>query len=182
MTTTDWIIDIALILLVLLQLREVRLTARTILLPLALMLWAGHTYLHSVPTAGNDLVLIGLLAGVGVVFGLFGGLLTRVRYSSGNVYIRATASAAALWVISMGFRMAFAVWSSYGSGTSHIASFSAGHDITSGQAWVTALIFMAFGEVIVRLGTIIVRGQLVTARNSRSGGTRRPVPAAEARS
>ncbi|MGH3246395.1 MAG: hypothetical protein ACRDOI_09315 [Trebonia sp.] len=181
MTTTDWAIDIALVLLVFRQLREVRLTARTILLPLALMSWAGFTYLHSVPTAGNDLALIGLLTVAGVVFGLFGGLLTRVRYNSGNVYIRATTSAAALWVISMGFRMGFAVWSSYGSGIGHIASFSAAHDITSGQAWVTALIFMAFGEVIVRLGTIIVRGQLLTVRNGRPGVSR-PAPVARARS
>ena len=51
-------------------------------MPVALMGWAGFNYLHSIPTAGNDLVLIGLLTAVGVVFGLFGGLLTRVRYGS----------------------------------------------------------------------------------------------------
>jgi membrane protein CcdC involved in cytochrome C biogenesis len=164
MTATDWIIDAALILIVFRQLREQRLTARTVLLPVALMSWAGFTYLHSLPTAGNDLVLIGALAGIGVVFGLFGGLLTRVRLRDGNVYLKATVSAAALWVISMGFRMAFAVWSSYGSGVSHIASFSVAHDITSGQAWVAALILMAFGEVIVRMGIIAIRGQRLTAR------------------
>jgi hypothetical protein len=168
MTITDWIIDIALVLIVFRQLREERLTARTILLPVALMSWAGFTYLHSIPTGGNDLVLIGLLTAVGVVFGVVGGLLTRVRYGSGNVYIKATVSAAALWVVSMGFRMGFAVWSSYGSGVSHISSFSAAHDITSGQAWVTALILMAFGEVVVRLGTILIRGQLASARGAQT--------------
>ena len=172
MTATDWIIDAALILIVFRQLREQRLTARTVLLPVALMSWAGFTYLHSLPTAGNDLVLIGALAGIGVVFGLFGGLLTRVRLRDGNVYLKATVSAAALWVISMGFRMAFAVWSSYGSGVSHIASFSVAHDITSGQAWVAALILMAFGEVIVRLGIIIARGQLLTARADQGAASR----------
>ncbi len=181
MTTTDWIIDIALVLIVFRQLREERLTARTILLPVALMSWAGFTYLHSIPTGGNDLVLIGLLTAVGVVFGLFGGLLTRVRSGSGNVYIKATVSAAALWVVSMGFRMGFAVWSSYGSGISHLTSFSAAHDITSGQAWVTALILMAFGEVVVRLGTIIVRGQLASARGAQTAN-RYPAEMARARS
>jgi hypothetical protein len=171
MTATDWIIDIGLILIVFRQLREVRLTIRTLVLPLVLMGWAGSTYLHSVPTAGNDLLLIGTLAGVGVVFGLASGLLTRVRYRAGNVYIRTTAGAAALWVVSMGFRMAFAVWSTYGSGASHIASFSAARDITSGQAWVTALIFMAFGEVIVRLCTIVIRGQRLTARTGQRGAS-----------
>jgi hypothetical protein len=167
MTTTDWIIDIALVLIVLRQLREGRLTARTILLPVALMSWAGFTYLHSVPTAGNDLVLIGLLTAAGAVFGLLGGLLTRVRWNSGNVYIKATLSAAGLWVITMGLRMAFAVWSTYGSGASHIGSFSVAHDITSSQAWVTALVLMAFAEVVMRLGTIIIRGQLLSARGTR---------------
>jgi hypothetical protein len=181
MTITDWIIDIALVLIVFRQLREERLTARTILLPIALMSWAGFTYLHSIPTGGNDLVLIGLLTAVGVVFGILGGLLTRVRYGSGNVYIKATVSAAALWVVSMGFRMGFAVWSSYGSGVSHIASFSAAHDITSGQAWVTALILMAFGEVVVRLGTIIIRGQLASARGAQTA-SRYPDEMARARS
>jgi hypothetical protein len=181
MTTTDWIIDIALVLIVFRQLREERLTVRTILLPVALMSWAGFTYLHSVPTAGNDWVLIGLLTAVGAVFGLGSGLLTKVRYHSENVYIKATLSAAALWVISMGFRMGFAVWSTYGSGASHVASFSAAHDITSGQAWVTALILMAFAEVVLRLGTIIVRGQVLAARNGRRD-TGRPAPVAQARS
>ena len=170
MTTTDWIIDIALVLIVFRQLRESRLTARTIALPVALMAWAGFNYLHSIPTAGNDLLLIGLFAAIGIVFGLAGGLLTRVRYASGNVYLKASVTSAALWVLSMGFRMGFAIWSSYGSGVSHLTSFSLAHDITTGQAWVTALILMAFGEVIFRMGLIVVRGQLVSARATRTAG------------
>ncbi|HEY6492314.1 MAG TPA: hypothetical protein VIZ43_03515 [Trebonia sp.] len=175
MTLTDWIIDIALILIVLRQLREERLTIRTILLPLALMGWAGIHYLHGVPTAGNDVLLIAALTAVGAVFGLFGGLLTRVRYGAGRVYIKATAGAAALWVVSMSLRMAFAVWSSYASGAAHVASFSVTHDITSSQAWVTALVLMAFGEVVVRLGVILIRGAILSARNSGSGT---PAPSA----
>ena len=81
------------------------------------MAWAGFTYLRAIPTGGNDLVLIGLFALAGIVFGLAGGLLARVRDRGGNVWIKATASAAALWVLSMGFRMAFAVWSTAGSGS-----------------------------------------------------------------
>ncbi len=180
MTTTDWIIDIALVLIVFRQLREERLTARTVLLPLALMGWAGFTYLRGIPTAGNDLVLVAALAGTGVIFGLAGGLLTRVRLRDGQVLIKATAAAAALWVVSMGCRMAFAVWAASASGAVHVGSFSAAHDITSAQAWVTALIAMAFGEVIVRLGTIIVRGQRLTAAGGQGAVGRQvrvPAPA-----
>jgi uncharacterized membrane protein YhhN len=164
MTATDWIIDIALVLIVFRQLREVRLTIRTLLLPLVLMGWAASNYLHSVPTAGNDLALIAIMTVIGVAFGLAGGLLTRVRSSAGKVYIKATVGAAALWVISMGFRLAFEVWASHPAGTAHLASFSAAHHITSGQAWVAALLLMAFGEVIFRLGTIIIRGQILSSR------------------
>ncbi|HEY3877041.1 MAG TPA: hypothetical protein VGM12_00430 [Trebonia sp.] len=179
MTLTDWIIDIALVLVVLRQLREGRLTVRTFLLPLALIIWAGSHYLHGVPTAGNDMLLIALLTAVGAVFGLFGGLLTRVRSRDGGVFIKATWGAAALWVLSMGFRMAFAVWSSYSFGAAHVASFSAAHDITSAQAWVTALVLMAFGEVVVRLGVIFIRGQIVSGRDSgRDSGTVPPARAA----
>ena len=176
MTTTDWIIDIALVLIVFRQLREEPISKITFILPLALITWAGSNYLHGIPTAGNDLVLIGLFAGVGVVFGLFGGLMTRVRARQGRVYIKATAGAAALWVISMGFRLGFAVWSSHSSGEAHLSSFSVAHDITSGQAWVTALILMAFGEVIVRLGTIAVRARILSSRAVQTSA-RKPVMA-----
>jgi hypothetical protein len=168
MTTTDWIIDIALVLIVFRQMREERLTTRTIVLPLAIIGWAAATYLHHIPTAGNDLVLAAAGAGAGIVFGLFGGLLTRVRLGEGRqLYVRASLGAAALWVISMGFRLGFAVWSSHASGGAHVAHFSQRHDITSAQAWVVALILMAFGEVVVRLGTIALRGRLLLARADR---------------
>ncbi|WP_033281402.1 hypothetical protein [Streptomyces sp. NRRL F-525] len=167
MTTTDWLIDIALLLIVLRQLREERLTARTILLPLGMIAWAASNYLTDIPTAGNDVLLAVIFAVTGVVLGLAGGLLTRVRHAGGHVLIKATRSAAALWIISMGFRLGFAVWSTHASGTAHLTSFSAAHDITSGQAWVVALLLMAVGEVVVRLGTIIVRGQLLQARVDR---------------
>src|ERR1700759_5709878 len=98
MTTTDWIIDIALVLIVFRQLREEAISKATFIVPLAMISFAAKNYLHSIPTAGNDLVLIGLMAGVGAVFGLAGGLLTRVRMLNGRAHIKATAGAAALWV------------------------------------------------------------------------------------
>ncbi|MEY9858975.1 hypothetical protein ABH935_004602 [Catenulispora sp. GAS73] len=168
MTTSDWIVDIALVLIVFRQLREERITKATFIVPLAMITWAASQYLHAIPTAGNDLALIGLFTGVGVVFGLFGGLLTRVRIREGRPHIKATAGAAALWVLSMGFRLAFAVWSSHPSGERHLADFSVTHHITSGQAWVDALILMALAEVVVRLSTIAVRAWSLSSRPVRS--------------
>lgn len=164
MTTTDWIIDIALIAVVFIQLREQRLSVRTFLLPVVILAWATTTYLHGVPTAGNDMALIAILTVVGAIFGLFSGLLTRVRRVDGKVYIKASIGAAALWVLGMGLRMAFAVWTSSSSGAAHIGRFSAQHDITSAQAWVAALLLMAFGQVLVRLAIIAVRGQILAGR------------------
>lgn len=178
MTTSDWIIDIALLLIVLLQLRGERLSARTIVVPLTLIGWVTFHYLTDIPTAGNDVPLMVGFATAGVVFGLAGGLLTRVRYTDGRIFVRATWSAAALWVLSMGFRLGFAVWTSHPSGEAHVARFSAGHDITSVQAWVAALIMMAFGEVVVRLGTIVIRGRMRAAHGRRATAGPTGTPAA----
>ncbi|MEU6353784.1 hypothetical protein ABZ896_31385 [Streptomyces sp. NPDC047072] len=164
MTTSDWIIDVALVLVVVRQLREERLTIFTFLVPLALIGWVTESYLRHVPTAGDDLVLTGAFAAVGVALGLAGGLLTRVRFADGHIRVKAGWAAAALWVLSMGFRLGFAVWSSHASGMAHLARFSAAHDITDAQAWVAALILMALGEVTVRLGVIAVRGRLLHIR------------------
>ena len=73
----------------------------------------------------------------------------------------------ALWVVSMGFRLGFAVRSSHPSGGASVARFSTDHDITGEQAWVAALVLMAFGEVVVRLGVIVVRGLRTRARHQR---------------
>jgi hypothetical protein len=175
MTISDWLIDVALLLVVLRQLREERLTLRTILLPLALIGWAAATYLHDIPTAGDDTVLIGVFTGTGVAFGLAGGLITRVRHADGQIRGRATLGAAALWVISMGFRLGFAVWSSHPSGAEHMARFSVDHDITGAQAWVAALVLMAFGEVVARLAVIVVRGHTLRTRVGRQARHTLPV-------
>ncbi|MCK9894803.1 hypothetical protein [Frankia sp. AgB32] len=156
MTTTDWILDIVLILVVLRQVREARVDLRFVLLPLGIVSWSAHTYLHSVPTAGNDLVLIALFTLVGTVLGVTGGLATRVRHDGTHPLARAGATAVVLWLVGMGGRLVFQIWASHGGGAT-LARFSAAHDITTEQAWVTALLLMAFAEVATRIGTIVIR-------------------------
>ena len=58
MTTTDYLIDSALVLLVLLQIRDHELTIRQLLRPLIILAIAIISYLHGLPTGGNDLVLV----------------------------------------------------------------------------------------------------------------------------
>lgn len=174
MTTTDWITDIALVLVVFRQLREGRLDLRSFLIPLGIVAFVAHTYLDSVPTAGNDLVLIGTLMGAGAVLGVAGGVYTRIRAAGGHLLIKAGAVSAILWVLGMGARMGFQLWVQHG-GADDVARFSIAHQITSDQAWVAAFVLMALTEVVTRLATIFLRSRLVSHDPARA--TTRPAPA-----
>ncbi|MEU8589293.1 hypothetical protein AB0C59_20145 [Streptomyces sp. NPDC048664] len=163
MTTTDWITDIALVLVVFRQLREGRLDLRSYLIPLGIVAFVASHYLDTVPTAGNDLVLIGALVAAGAALGIAGGVYTRIRSTGGHLFIKAGAVSAILWVLGMGARMGFQIWVDHG-GSDDVARFSLSHDITTQQAWVAAFVLMALTEVVTRLGTIFVRGRLVVRR------------------
>ncbi|WP_413755310.1 hypothetical protein [Streptomyces sp. MMBL 11-3] len=176
MTTTDWITDIALVLIVFRQLRESRLDLKSYLLPLGIVAFVASHYLHTVPTAGNDLVLIGALVAAGAVLGVAGGLYTRIRRTGDHLLIKAGAVSAVLWVLGMGARMGFQLWTDHG-GADDVARFSVTHDITTGQAWVAAFVLMALTEVLTRLATIFVRSRLVAAGEQLPAGARPAVPA-----
>jgi hypothetical protein len=70
MSFSDYLINGLLIALVLIQIRGRRLTARNLLLPLGIVGYAATHYLHSIPTAGNDLLLIVAGATVGLTLGV----------------------------------------------------------------------------------------------------------------
>lgn len=156
MALTDYIIDLALIGIVVLQIRGRRLTARSLLLPVMLVAWAAKTYLHSIPTAGNDLVLVAGCAAVGVTLGAGAGLWTRVEPGpDGSPVAKAGVAAAVLWVLGVGFRFAFQLYATHGGGGA-IARFSAAHAIGM-QAWVAALVLMAIGEALARTAVLAAR-------------------------
>lgn len=163
MTTTDYLIDIGLIALVILQVRGRRLSARNLLIPVGLVTWVAASYLHGVPTAGNDLALVALFAGTGTALGLGAGLLTRVRSGPDGIVAKAGAAAAVLWILGVGTRLAFQLYASHGGGAA-IAHFSTRHDITSTEAWVAALILMAMGEALARTAVIATRAYRLRAR------------------
>jgi hypothetical protein len=160
MTTSDWFTDIALILVVFRQLREGRLDLKSFLIPLGIVAFVAHTYLDSIPTAGNDLVLIGTLMGAGAALGVAGGVYTRIRSAGGHLLIKAGAVSAILWVVGMGARMGFQLWVEHGGGSDDVARFSVAHHITSDHAWVAAFVLMALTEVVTRLATIFVRSRM----------------------
>lgn len=150
MTTTDYLLDSALVLLVLLQIKERRLTTKALVRPLVILAIAVSNYFHGIPTAGNDLVLIGTLALVGMLIGFASGQTVLMRRGEdGEVLARAGWASAFFWVLGMGSRFAFAVWISHG-GAATVGQFSAQHSITSAQAWTVALLAMATFEVCGR--------------------------------
>jgi hypothetical protein len=150
MTTTDYIIDIALIGLVLLQVRGRRITTRSLLLPLGIVAYVGFTYLKGIPTGGNDLVLVFGLAGIGLTLGALAGLCTSVtRDKAGDAIAKAGVAAAGFWILGTGCRLAFQLYATHGGGAA-IERFSANNHITSIEAWTSALILMALCEAVTR--------------------------------
>lgn len=163
MTTTDYLIDSALVLLVVLQLKERTLTTKSIVRPLVILSVAVANYLHGIPTAGNDLVLVGALAVFGLLVGTASGVTVFMRRDAdGDVLARAGWASAVFWVLGMGSRFAFAVWASHGGGAT-IGQFSAAHAITSGEAWTAALLAMAVFEVTGRTAVLALRRQQLRA-------------------
>jgi hypothetical protein len=159
MTTTDWIIDIALVLLVLRQIREARIDRGFVLIPAALVSYTASKYLHAIPTGGHDLVLIAACLALGTALGVAGGFTTRVRVVDGHGFAQAGFTAAALWVGSMTARLGFIVWITH-SGSAALGRFSVAHHLTSGDVWQDALVLLALSEVIVRLAIVVTRSEL----------------------
>jgi GNAT superfamily N-acetyltransferase len=157
MTISDYILNAVLILVVVRHMRGRRLAGAALYLPLAIVAYAAFHYLHAVPTEGNDLWLA-IAGGVaGLTLGTLCGLCTRVYPDHDGIpYARATVVAAVLWVAGVGARIAFSVYAQHGGGSS-IARFSAEHAITTGQAWVAALVLMALAEAVSRTAVLVAR-------------------------
>jgi len=156
MTTSDYLVNAAFVLVVLRQARERRLDLRGLIVPLVVVFLVAQRYVHSVPTSGNDLVLVGLLAALGLGLGLISGFATRVRAGAdGAVLVRVGWVAGVLLVIGISARMVFAFAVTHG-GRPAIRDFSVVHHIGA-AAWPLALVSMALLEVAARLVTVQVR-------------------------
>ena len=172
MTVSDYLIDITLIAIVLVQMRGRKLTARGLLLPVALVGYVAITYLKAIPTSGNDLFLIAGCAVVGATLGALAARFTTVHADADGIPIaKAGLVAAALWILGTGGRLAFQVYASHGGGAS-IEHWSVTHSITAATAWTAALILMAISEALVRTGVLAWRGHVVQQRLRNEQGVR----------
>ncbi len=159
MSATDYIINAILVLLVLRQIRENRLGLTSLVLPVVLVGAAAAYYLRSVPTAGNDVAFDVVLAVIGATLGTLCALATHLRRGpDGAALARAGFAAAILWIIGIGSRIGFALWSSHG-GAPAIERFSIAHSITSPSAWVAAIVMMALAEVLFRTAVLRLRAR-----------------------
>jgi hypothetical protein len=160
MTISDYLINAVFVFVVLRQARERQLDLRSLLVPLAAVLFVAQRYVHSVPTAGNDLVLVGLLSSVGLGLGLLSGFATRVRVAGGVAFARVGWIAGALLIAGICARMIFVFAVSNGAEPA-IRSFSIAHHIGA-AAWPVALVSMALCEVTARLVTVQLHARRMT--------------------
>lgn len=162
-TTSAYVVNAVLVLLVVRQIREHRMDLRGLVGPVLAVAAAAVFFLRSVPAGGNDLVLELACVAAGAAMGCLSGLFTRLRRDrGGQVLGRAGWVSAGLWVSGVGARMAFVFAVTHGLGPA-IGRFSLAHHITSAQAWAAALVMMALADVLTRLAVLFIRSRRLAA-------------------
>jgi hypothetical protein len=156
MTISDYLLNIFLVGLVVLQIRGHKITRARLIFPVVVTVYVASQFLHGIPTAGNDAFLETGFAVAGATLGALAGLATTVSRQGAGAFAKAGAAAAALWVAGIGARMGFYLWVSHG-GRPSVASFSSAHNITTGTAWIAGFILMAMLEVAVRTGILYIK-------------------------
>lgn len=158
MTTTDYLINAVFVFVVLRQARERQLDVRSFVVPMIVVFYVARLYVHSIPTAGNDLELVVLLSAVGLTLGVLGGFATHVRADGdGIAFARVGWLAGALLIAGISARMVF-VFAVHHGAEPAIRSFSMAHHIGA-AAWPLALVAMALFEVTARIVIVHVRGR-----------------------
>jgi hypothetical protein len=157
MNAFEWTLNCTLLGWVLLRNLGTRpVNARVLALPLLLVAVACGFYLRSIPTAGNDLALELAGAVAGLVLGLAATAVTRVRADgTGRVVVSAGAAFAAIWILAIGGRIAFAELATHAWGPA-VARFSMAHQITGADAWRAAFVLMALVMVLTRVAATAV--------------------------
>ncbi|WP_270889788.1 hypothetical protein [Pedococcus sp. 5OH_020] len=162
MTFTDYLINGIFVLVVLRQSRERRLDVRSVIAPLALVLFVATHYVRSIPTGGDDLALVAALTAVGLAFGVLCGFATFVRADEDGVrWARVGWVAGGFLVAGISARMLF-VFAVHHGFEPAIRTFSIAHNIDA-AAWPVALVAMALCEVSARIVVVHLRGYRRTA-------------------
>ncbi len=165
MNALDYILDAVLVATVFVQFRGRCLTPRNLGLPVAIVVYFLFAYLEGVPTAGNDLYLVGGGVILGLVFGVGAGSFTRVYPTENGIYAKAGALAAVFWTTGVVLRTAFSLYAADGgpSADRNIGHLMRSLDITASSAIVACLLLMVLVEVGSR--QLIVAARYLRLRN-----------------
>jgi hypothetical protein len=105
MTPADYAIDWALILQVLIQLRERRLTTTSLIRPFVIAGIAILIYVRGIPAGGNDLKLLAAAATAGLLTGAASGQTVLMRAApGGGILARSGWASAFFWILGTGSR------------------------------------------------------------------------------
>ena len=165
MTTFEYVLNFALVGLVVLQVRGVTLTKAALLVPVVMTAWAATQVLHSVPTGGND---VALEAGSPASRWVCWPARRPACGGSARLRWREQARAGALRVAGLGTRVGFPAWVQHG-GAAAVRQFSVAHHITGGPAWGTGFVLMALTEVVSRTSVLWVKARRCGAAIERGG-------------
>ncbi|HEY5143437.1 MAG TPA: hypothetical protein VII98_08055 [Solirubrobacteraceae bacterium] len=163
MTTFDYLLSLLGLAAVLIAMRRRELTDRRLRLQLVIAGLIAAGFLHGVPTAGADGVLVMLGVATGAACAMIGAHATTLELTSaGTVVAHAGRLAFAVTILAFGGRMAFAFAADHGLGPD-IARFSASVGIHSQHAWVAALVLMAVTDIALRAAILWVRRSRLAA-------------------
>lgn len=179
MNALDYILDAVLVATIFLQFRGRRLTVRNLGLPVAIVVYFLFAYLKGVPTAGNDLYLIGGGVALGLIFGVGAGAFTRVYRGEKGIYAKAGLLAAAFWTVGVVLRTAFSLYASDGGASADrtIGRVMHSWNITSSSAIVACLLLMVLVEVGSRQLIVGARYFRLRNRTASSPSGSRPLTA-----
>ena len=153
MNTIDYLISVALILLVVRQMRPRRLTVVGLMWPLPLIAWAAVDYVKVPELSGNNGLMFAGCTIAGVLFGVGCGVATRIYRENGSCKVQSTTLALLFWLLGVGGRLAFGIFAEHGGGE-WIYTFSISHGLRL-ETWGTALISMALCEVASRTTVLL---------------------------
>ena len=154
MSATQWTLNCSLLVWVLMRNLGTKPVSRaTYAAPLLVVGLAAAIFLRHVPTTGHDAQLELVGTGAGAALGVLATALTHIRRStSTQVTITAGTAFAALWVLVIGGRVAFAEWATH-TGSRTIGEFSMRHQITGADAWTATFVLMALAMFLARVAS-----------------------------
>lgn len=160
----DYVLDAVLLATIFFQFRGRRLTIRNLAFPVVIVVYFLVAYLKGVPTAGNDLYLIGGGVLLGLIFGVGAGAFTRVYPGEKGIYAKAGLLAAVFWTVGVVLRTAFSLYATDGgpSADRNIGHLMRSWNITTSNAIVACLLLMVLVEVGSR--QLIVAGRYFSMR------------------